>query len=269
MLKTFSLSDVGKKRTMNQDYICTSETPVGNLPNLFALADGMGGYNGGEYASARTVEIVSSFIEKSKNTTPRKLFTEAVREANRVIRTEASENPEYDRMGTTLVLASIVGDCLQVANVGDSRLYVIGDDIKQITVDHSYVEEMIKMGSLDRESARTHPQKNIITRAVGADDTIDTDFFKATAKQQKPKSIKEKLLGRLTGALVTGLLGVAFLIVGFVLCNNPGMDDEALLTIFVFGGILLAIGAALLAVYFVGKRMLAKEMAAEEKALEC
>ena len=177
MLKTFSISDVGKKRTMNQDYIFTSESPVGNLPNLFALADGMGGYNGGEYASARTVETVTSFIEKSKNTTPRKLFTESIKEANRVIRTEASENPEFDRMGTTIVLASVVGDCLQVANVGDSRLYVIGDDIKQVTVDHSYVEEMIKMGSLDRESARTHPQKNIITRAVGADDDIDTDFF--------------------------------------------------------------------------------------------
>ena len=89
------------------------------------------------------------------------------------------------------------------------------------------------------------------------------------AKQQKPKSIKEKLLGRLTGALVTGLLGVAFLIVGFVLCNKPGMDEDALLLLFLFGGILLAIGAALLAVYFVGKKMLAKEMAAEEKALEC
>lgn len=177
MLKTFSLSDVGKKRTMNQDYIFTSEKPVGNLPNLFALADGMGGYNGGEYASLRTVETVTKFIEESKATTPRKLFTEAVKEANRVIRAEALENPEYDRMGTTLVLAAVVGDCLQVANVGDSRLYVIGDDIKQVTVDHSYVEEMIKMGSLDRESARTHPQKNIITRAVGADDDIESDFF--------------------------------------------------------------------------------------------
>lgn len=177
MLKTFSLSDVGKKRTMNQDYIFTSEEPVGNLPNLFALADGMGGYNGGEYASLRTVETVTSFIDKSKSTTPRKLFTEAIKEANHIIRDEASKNPEYDRMGTTIVLASVVGDCLQVANVGDSRLYVIGDDIKQVTVDHSYVEEMIKMGSLDRESARTHPQKNIITRAVGADDDIDADFF--------------------------------------------------------------------------------------------
>ena len=104
MLKTFSLSDVGKKRTMNQDYIFTSEKPVGNLPNLFALADGMGGYNGGEYASLRTVETVTKFIEESKATTPRKLFTEAIKEANRVIRAEALENPEYDRMGTTLEL---------------------------------------------------------------------------------------------------------------------------------------------------------------------
>ena len=115
----------------------------------------------------------------------------------------------------------------------------------------------------------TNKKTEIMLKSIESGATIDTDFFKATAKQQKPKSIKEKLLGRLTGALVTGLLGVAFLIVGFVLCNKPGMDEDALLLLFLFGGILLAIGAALLAVYFVGKRMLAKEMAAEEKALEC
>lgn len=183
MLKSFSLSDIGKKRIMNQDYIYTSEAPVGNLPNLFVLADGMGGYSGGEYASMHSVEVICDSVKNSRETTTRRIFEDAIAKANTEIREEASKNPEYDRMGTTVVLATILGECLQVANVGDSRLYVIGDDIRQITEDHSYVEEMIKLGSLDRESARTHPQKNIITRAIGADDTVTPDFFTVKLKK--------------------------------------------------------------------------------------
>lgn len=183
MLKSFSLSDIGKKRIMNQDYVYTSEAPVGNLPNLFVLADGMGGYSGGEYASMHSVEVICDSVKNSRETTTRRIFEDAIAKANTEIREEASKNPEYDRMGTTVVLATILGECLQVANVGDSRLYVIGDDIRQITEDHSYVEEMIKLGSLDRESARTHPQKNIITRAIGADDTVTPDFFTVKLKK--------------------------------------------------------------------------------------
>lgn len=185
MLKTFSITDVGKKRTMNQDFVYTCEEPVGNLPNLFVLADGMGGYNGGEYASSRSVEIICEYIENSQDTTPRRLFEEAIKAANSEIRKKASDNPELDKMGTTVVLASVIGECLQIANVGDSRLYIIGDDIRQVTVDHSYVEEMIKMGSLDRESARTHPQKNIITRAIGASEDIVPDFFTVKLKKNE------------------------------------------------------------------------------------
>ena len=90
-------------------------------------------------------------------------------------------------MGTTMVMATIVDLVLQVANVGDSRLYVISDELRQITNDHSYVEEMIKVGSLDRQSARNHPQKNIITRAIGADDEIEPDFF--TVKLKKGQKV--------------------------------------------------------------------------------
>ena len=80
-------------------------------------------------------------------------------------------------MGTTLVMATCLGKYLEVANVGDSRLYLVNEDIEQITVDHSLVEEMIRMGGIDRESARNHPDKNIITRAIGARDTVEADFF--------------------------------------------------------------------------------------------
>lgn len=182
MIKTFSLTDIGKKRTMNQDFIYTSEEPVGNLPNLFVVADGMGGYNGGDVASAFAVEVIKETASKSRETNPRKIFDEAITMANKAVRKKASESAEFEKMGTTVVLATVVGECLQVANVGDSRLYVIGEEIRQITEDHSYVEEMIKVGSLDRISARNHPQKNIITRAVGADDSVVPDFFTVKLK---------------------------------------------------------------------------------------
>lgn len=185
MLRTFSLTDIGKKRTMNQDFIFTSEEPVGNLPNLFIVADGMGGYSGGEYASSHAAMMITEYIKSSKETTPRKLFMQAIEYANVGIRKKAFEDPDFEKMGTTVVLATIVGGVLHVANVGDSRLYVVSDDIRQITVDHSYVEEMIKVGSLDRESARTHPQKNIITRAIGADDSITPDFFTVKLKKNE------------------------------------------------------------------------------------
>ncbi len=186
MLKTFSITDIGKKRTMNQDFVYSSETPVGNLPNLFIVADGMGGHNGGGFASSYTVEVMTKSIIHSKETHPRMIIEEAIKNANSEIRRKARANEELFGMGTTVVAATFCDDILQVVNVGDSRLYIVDDEIRQITKDHSYVEEMIRMGELDRDSARTHPKKNIITRAIGADDTVNPDFF--TVKLQ-PGSI--------------------------------------------------------------------------------
>lgn len=177
MLKTFSITDIGKKRTSNQDYVYTAETPVGNLPNIFIVADGMGGYNGGGIASEYAAQTIIDVIGKSSETATRKIFEEAINAANKEVYKKASEDTELNGMGTTLVLASIAGECLTVANVGDSRLYIIDDEIRQITTDHSYVEEMIRVGGLDRESARNHPKKNIITRAVGAEEKITADYF--------------------------------------------------------------------------------------------
>lgn len=183
MLKTFSLTDIGLKRTMNQDFVFTSELPIGNLPNLFIVADGMGGYNGGGYASKYTVEVVRKFIEESSEEDIKTLFIKALEKANKEVRKKAGESSELEGMGTTAVLACVKENHLYVANVGDSRLYIINDDIKQITVDHSFVEEMIRLGNLDRESARNHPKKNIITRAVGADDSIVPDFYSLQLEQ--------------------------------------------------------------------------------------
>ena len=171
MLKTFSITDIGRKRKVNQDYIYTSEEPVGNLPNVFIVADGMGGHNAGDYASKVTVETMLAEMQSSFEKNPTLIFRRAIEEANEVIRRK------LEGMGTTVVVASCMGRFLQVANVGDSRLYVVNREIRQITRDHSLVEEMIRMGGLDRADARNHPDKNIITRAVGAEDHVEPDFF--------------------------------------------------------------------------------------------
>ncbi len=177
MLKTFSITDIGRKRKVNQDYIYTSEKPVGNLPNVFIVADGMGGHNAGDYASKVTVETMLTEIENSFEKNPTIIFRRAIEEANAVIRRRAGEDSRLEGMGTTVVAASCLGGFLQVANVGDSRLYVVNREIRQITRDHSYVEEMVRIGELDRADARNHPDKNIITRAVGAEDRVEPDFF--------------------------------------------------------------------------------------------
>lgn len=177
MLKTFSMTDVGMKRQLNQDYVFTSENAIGNLPNLFIVADGMGGHNAGDYASKYTTRIIVEEISNCAETNPIKIIRNAIEVANREIRAKSTEGEEFKGMGTTVVVATIIDRYLYVANVGDSRLYVLDDDINQITRDHSLVEEMVRMGEIGREEARNHPDKNIITRAVGAANEVKIDFF--------------------------------------------------------------------------------------------
>ena len=181
------MTDVGKIRQVNQDYIFTSENPVGKLPNLFIVADGMGGHNAGDFASRYTVETVVDAIKNSDETETIAIIREAIEETNRKLIEKANEDVRLSGMGTTIVLCTIDGDEACVANVGDSRLYLLGDKITQITKDHSLVEEMVRMGELEPESARVHPNKNIITRAIGAVDEVAVDFF--TLQLQKNNRI--------------------------------------------------------------------------------
>ena len=177
MLRSYALTDIGQKRQLNQDFIYRSETPVGNLPNVFIVADGMGGHNAGDYASRLAVETVAEEISTSFEKNPVKILNNAIERANEMLRKRAREDRALSGMGTTIVAATCIGKYLEVANVGDSRLYVISDEIRQITQDHSLVEEMVRMGGLDKETARNHPDKNIITRAVGARRDVEVDFF--------------------------------------------------------------------------------------------
>lgn len=183
VLNTFFMTDIGKRRKFNQDYVYTSEQPLGRLPNLFLVADGMGGHNAGDYASKYTVETIAREIAASDEADPQRVLQHAIEVANGNIRQKAMENSELIGMGTTLVAATCTEEELMVGNVGDSRLYVINDRITQITRDHSLVEEMVRMGGIDRKLARNHPDKNIITRAIGASQSIEVDFF--TVKLEK------------------------------------------------------------------------------------
>lgn len=182
MLKTFSLTDIGRKRKINQDYVYASGEPIGRLPNLFIVADGMGGHNAGDFASKVTVETIVQEIADSGEENPVRALEAAIQKANHVIRKTASEYAALEGMGTTVVASVCLEGRLEVANVGDSRLYVINEEIRQITVDHSLVEEMVRIGGIAREEARNHPDKNIITRAVGVSNMVETDFFTVDLK---------------------------------------------------------------------------------------
>lgn len=176
-MKVYSATDVGQKRKMNQDYVFTSEDAVGNLPNLFVVADGMGGHNAGDFASSHAVEILVEEIRKDADYNPVKVIRHAIETANTEIIEQAQKDESLRGMGTTMVVSTIVGQYAYVANVGDSRLYVVQGQIQQITKDHSLVQEMVRLGEISPEEARNHRDKNIITRALGAEKTVDIDFF--------------------------------------------------------------------------------------------
>jgi len=176
-MRVYSITDIGRRRSSNQDFIYASEQPVGNLPNLMIVADGMGGHNAGDLASRYTVESIIEFLEKAKGDRPIALLSEAIHYANDCVIEKAATDKALEGMGTTVVAAAVKDGCLYVANVGDSRLYLIDQEISQITRDHSLVEEMVRMGEIQRKDARTHPDKNVITRAIGVKAPVRVDFF--------------------------------------------------------------------------------------------
>lgn len=183
-MKTYSITDTGILREMNQDYFFVSDEPVGNLPNLYIVADGMGGHKAGDYASRYTTQRIVASVSRSSGEEPVTILKEAITTANRLLITEAAEDEAKKGMGTTLVAATIIDGRLYVANVGDSRLYIIGTDgIRQITRDHSLVAEMVRIGEVGAKEAREHPDKNIITRAVGAGEEVEADFFEVELKK--------------------------------------------------------------------------------------
>lgn len=176
-MRACAMTDIGRNRLMNQDYIFCSKDPIGNLPNLFIVADGMGGHKAGDFASSFIVQNFITFVQSLAYENPISIMSEALQRANLELYKTAKDSPDLEGTGTTFVAAILKESTLYIANVGDSRLYVIGDSIRQITRDHSLVEEMVSMGEIDKRAARTHEKKNIITRAVGVNDKVMADFF--------------------------------------------------------------------------------------------
>lgn len=175
-----SISDIGKTRENNQDAFYASKDLL--FP-LYVVADGMGGHKAGEVASTMAMAIIeNNFIEAKDNLTNEdtiiKLIKKSIEEANTKIYLKSLEIKEYEGMGTTITLAYIIGDKICIGHVGDSRAYLIEDDkITQITEDHSYVNELLRTGSITKEEAKSHPKRNMITRAVGSSSIIEMDLI--------------------------------------------------------------------------------------------
>ena len=171
-------SHVGKVRLNNEDSIFVSNEAVGNLNDLYIVADGMGGHKAGQVASTTAIESFVADVNKNENGSDEALdiMIGAVSAANNAIYTLSREYEEYSNMGTTLVACTVMGSTVYAAHVGDSRLYRITDGkISQVTNDHSYVAEMVRAGKMTEEEAKVHPQRSCITRAVGTDSFVKVD----------------------------------------------------------------------------------------------
>ena len=180
-------SHVGKVRKNNEDYCMGEIIQIeDNCIGIFALADGMGGHNKGEVASKIAVESIINFLKENisqsggiKMDYLDDIIKQGYNYANKKIYAKALEDNSCEGMGTTLVVAVIYKDDLIIANVGDSRGYLLqNNNSRKITKDHSVVEEMVNANLITEEEARVHPRRNQITRAMGAEEIIIVDIFR-------------------------------------------------------------------------------------------
>jgi len=171
------LSDIGNMRKLNEDYLGYSQD---ENKRFYVIADGMGGHNAGEVASKIAVDTIIDYINSIKNIEDGSaVLKNAITLANESIYRLAQGNGELSGMGTTITIGLILENSLFVANVGDSSLYILKEDgITKITKDHSLVQQLIDSGSITEKEAKIHPNKNIITRALGTYDVVEVDTFK-------------------------------------------------------------------------------------------
>lgn len=177
----FAKTDIGKAREINQDYYYISENT--EIPQVYILADGMGGYKGGEIASKLAVESAARYIKSnfSSNLMEKeeilKLVENAVEYANMVVYEKSKEVEELEGMGTTLEICLIYNNKAYIGHVGDSRIYRIRKDvIRKLTKDHSYVQKLIEDKKITREEAKSHPKKNMLTKALGCTPYVEPDI---------------------------------------------------------------------------------------------
>ena len=179
-MRAIAKSDVGKAREMNQDYYYIS--PKESDINLYILADGMGGYKGGEIASRLATISVKNYIESNFENTLKdkeeilKLIKSSMEYANMVVYEKSKEDQELEAMGTTLEVCLIYNNRAYIGHVGDSRIYRIRKEfMRKLTTDHSYVETLVKDGTITKEEAQHHPKKNMLTKALGCTPFLEAD----------------------------------------------------------------------------------------------
>ena len=180
---SYGQTDTGRVRKTNQDSIFVSADQVGPLPNLFIVADGMGGHRAGDFASRFVVNTMVRMVEEARGGSAVMVLRKAIERTNELLYEESLRDPDQEGMGSTLVAATVEKDIMYVANVGDSRLYLLRDSLEQITRDHSLVEEMVTLGKIERDSESYWNQKNIITRAVGIGRTVEADLFEVPMQE--------------------------------------------------------------------------------------
>ncbi len=176
-------SDIGQRRTSNQDY--TDAFTNRQNVTLALLADGMGGHQAGDLASRSTVADLGQLWQDSELTDPEKVsswMVKHIQEENHVIYKKGQERPETTGMGTTVVAAALFADCYVIGHVGDSRAYLFRDgQLKQLTEDHSLVNELVRSGEITKEMAATHPRRNVLTRSVGMPGDVEVDVTEIAA----------------------------------------------------------------------------------------
>ena len=179
MIKAYAKTDIGKMREMNQDYFYVSNNEL----QLYILADGMGGYQGGEIASKLAVISVKNYIENNFNETPKdkenllKLISSSIEYANMVVYERAKED-NLEGMGTTLEVCLIYNNKVYIGHIGDSRIYRIRKEfIRKLTQDHSYVQKLVKDGTITKEEAEHHPKKNMLMKALGCNAYVEPDVM--------------------------------------------------------------------------------------------
>ncbi len=182
-MRVLAKSDVGRIREMNQDNFFISDLKKDEI-KLFILADGMGGYKGGEIASALAVESARNFIlnnyKKSKKDKDGffKLLSDSIEYANAIVFNKAQSVPELNDMGTTLDITLIYGNKIFIGHIGDSRVYRIRKHImRKLTTDHSYVEKLVREGTITKEEAFAHPKKNMLMKALGTKMLAEPDLI--------------------------------------------------------------------------------------------
>lgn len=183
-MKFFAKTDFGKVRQVNQDYYIAENRKVGIFPNLFIVADGVGSNRESAFASKHCSDFVLDQLSLTKDSTE---YIEEMSKAYRLANTDLvyriMANPSYKGMGTTMVCTTIVDNKAIIGNVGDSRFYLIRDDIKQITHDHSIAEELVKEHAIERDSEKYKELKSQLSRAFGASKKIEPDFFEIDLRE--------------------------------------------------------------------------------------